>query len=147
MKKLQTSSGLSNTFQVNFLTASDSHGPGFYEVLETQIVNPTRGQYHVGAGCQDFLYSLFSDVRFSVKIENKTIKSISLQDPNFCLFVYSTKYLRHKSSIPSVVSITLAPDARIFSILSLVMPDSLLKIENTMSPRSKSCVVYKVFEA
>lgn len=37
----------------------------------------------------------------------------------------STKYLRHMSSTPPVVRMTLAPDARIFWILSLVMSDSL----------------------
>lgn len=37
----------------------------------------------------------------------------------------STKYLRHMSSMPPVVRITLAPDAKIFWILSLVMSDSL----------------------
>ena len=37
----------------------------------------------------------------------------------------STKYLRHKSSIPPVHKMTLAPEARIFCIRSLVMSDSL----------------------
>ncbi len=37
----------------------------------------------------------------------------------------STKYLRHMSSMPPVVRITLAPDAKIFWILSLVISDSL----------------------
>lgn len=37
----------------------------------------------------------------------------------------STKYLRHMSSMPPVVRTTLAPDDRIFWILSFVMSDSL----------------------
>ena len=37
----------------------------------------------------------------------------------------STKYLRHKSSIPPVHKMTLAPAVRIFCIRSLVMSDSL----------------------
>lgn len=37
----------------------------------------------------------------------------------------STKYLRHMSSMPPVVRMTLAPDAKIFWILSFVMSDSL----------------------
>lgn len=37
----------------------------------------------------------------------------------------STKYFRHMSSMPPVVRMTLAPDARIFWILSLVISDSL----------------------
>lgn len=37
----------------------------------------------------------------------------------------STKYFRHKSSIPPVVRITLAPAAKIFSILSFVISYSL----------------------
>lgn len=39
----------------------------------------------------------------------------------------STKYFKHKSSIPPVVKMTLAPAANIFSILSFVMSYSLLK--------------------
>lgn len=39
----------------------------------------------------------------------------------------STKYFRHMSSMPPVVRMTLAPDARIFWILSLVISDSLKK--------------------
>ena len=38
----------------------------------------------------------------------------------------STKYFMHRSSIPPVVRMTLAPAARIFSILSFVMSASLL---------------------
>ena len=57
----------------------------------------------------------------------------------------STKYLRHKSSIPPVVSITLAPEARIFSILSLVMSDSLLKIENKISLQDLNAVLFIKF--
>lgn len=37
----------------------------------------------------------------------------------------STKYLRHMSSMPPVVRTTLAPDDKIFWILSFVMSDSL----------------------
>ena len=37
----------------------------------------------------------------------------------------STKYFRHMSSMPPVVSITFAPAAKIFWILSLVISDSL----------------------
>lgn len=37
----------------------------------------------------------------------------------------STKYLRQRSSIPPVVNITLAPEAKIFCILSLVISASL----------------------
>lgn len=46
----------------------------------------------------------------------------------------STKYFRHKSSIPPVVRITLAPAPKIFSILSFVMSYSLEeKVIETLS--------------
>lgn len=43
----------------------------------------------------------------------------------------STKYLRHRSSMPLVVRITFAPDSRIFWIFSLVMSISLCLISST----------------
>ena len=42
---------------------------------------------------------------------------------------FSTKYLRHRSSMPPVVRTTFAPAAKIFSIRSFVMSDSLQKTQ------------------
>mmetsp|Transcript_19340 Transcript_19340/g.28597 ORF Transcript_19340/g.28597 Transcript_19340/m.28597 type:complete len:208 (-) Transcript_19340:728-1351(-) len=43
----------------------------------------------------------------------------------------STKYFKHKSSIPFVVRTTFAPEIKIFSILSFVMSISLCRMEST----------------
>lgn len=71
------------------------------------------------------LTSFLPPVAFAMRLRSLFKTRLTAMAPT------STKYFKHMSSMPPVVSITFAPDAKIFWILSLVISDSLQPTKNT----------------
>lgn len=72
-----TSCSSGNALEVFLFAPPHTHTTSLNKVLETEVIDPTSGEHHIGTSCQDLGYPLLGDVRLPSNNNNPTDSSMA----------------------------------------------------------------------